>query len=97
MALHTGKSDERDADYFESTVNRVAPLLSVGRRPSAPLGCHQCARAGRAPAAFDHAGHRVAVVVEQENVAGMDLWEARPLLAPPVHLGACTAEWFPRR
>jgi 4'-phosphopantetheinyl transferase len=46
---------------------------------------------------FDHAGHRVAVVVEQENVAGMDLWEARPLLAPPVHLGTCTAEWFPRR
>jgi 4'-phosphopantetheinyl transferase len=46
---------------------------------------------------FDHAGHRVAVVVEQENVAEMNLWEARPLLAPPSCLGACNARWFPRR
>ncbi|HEV2879189.1 MAG TPA: adenylate/guanylate cyclase domain-containing protein, partial [Candidatus Eremiobacteraceae bacterium] len=30
MALHTGHADERDADYFGPTVNRVARLLSLG-------------------------------------------------------------------
>jgi class 3 adenylate cyclase len=29
-ALHTGQAEERDADYFGSTVNRVARLLAVG-------------------------------------------------------------------
>jgi len=44
---------------------------------------------------FDHAGHRVAIVVEQENVPELNLWEARPLLAPPLHLGVCHVQWFP--
>ena len=30
MAIHTGVADERDADYFGPTVNRVARLLAVG-------------------------------------------------------------------
>lgn len=30
MALHTGAAEERDADYFGPTVNRVARLLSAG-------------------------------------------------------------------
>jgi len=30
MAIHTGLADERDADYFGPTVNRVARLLSIG-------------------------------------------------------------------
>jgi predicted ATPase/class 3 adenylate cyclase len=30
MALHTGRSDERDGDYFGPAVNRVARLLAVG-------------------------------------------------------------------
>jgi predicted ATPase/class 3 adenylate cyclase len=30
MGLHTGYADERDADYFGPTVNRVARLMSIG-------------------------------------------------------------------
>ncbi len=30
MALHTGRSAERDGDYFGPTVNRVARLLAIG-------------------------------------------------------------------
>jgi predicted ATPase/class 3 adenylate cyclase len=30
MALHAGRSDERDGDYFGPTVNRVARLLAIG-------------------------------------------------------------------
>jgi class 3 adenylate cyclase len=30
MALHTGSADERDGDYFDPPVNRVARLLSAG-------------------------------------------------------------------
>ncbi len=30
MALHTGEAEERAGDYFGSTVNRVARLLSIG-------------------------------------------------------------------
>jgi predicted ATPase/class 3 adenylate cyclase len=30
MALHTGRSDERDGDYFGPAVNRVARLLAIG-------------------------------------------------------------------
>lgn len=30
MAINTGTADERDGDYFGSTVNRVARLLSIG-------------------------------------------------------------------
>jgi 4'-phosphopantetheinyl transferase len=44
---------------------------------------------------FDHSGHRIALVVDQDNVPDMSLWEARPLLAPPLHLGLCNAQWFP--
>ncbi len=30
MAIHTGTADERDGDYFGTTVNRVARILAVG-------------------------------------------------------------------
>src|SRR5260370_20452270 len=30
IALHVGAADERDSDYFGPTLNRVAPLLSIG-------------------------------------------------------------------
>ncbi len=30
MAIHTGNADEREGDYFGSTVNRVARLLGIG-------------------------------------------------------------------
>lgn len=30
LALHTGEADERDGDYFGTTVNRTARLLAVG-------------------------------------------------------------------
>ena len=30
MAVHVGESDERDADYFGPTLNRVARLLAIG-------------------------------------------------------------------
>jgi 4'-phosphopantetheinyl transferase len=45
---------------------------------------------------FDHAGHRVAVLVEQAGGAALNLWQARPPLPNPMPLGACTAEWLPR-
>ena len=44
---------------------------------------------------FDHAGHRVAVVVEHDDVLNIDLWEARPLLDAPLFLGPCDARCFP--
>ena len=46
---------------------------------------------------FDLGGHRVAAVVEQESVADMNIWEAGPLLAPPVHRGSFSGQWFPHR
>ncbi len=45
---------------------------------------------------FDHAGHRIAVAVEQQALPELHLWEARPPLAAPVRLGALSAGWFPR-
>src|ERR1700680_244093 len=30
LALHTGEADERDGDYFGTTVNRTARMLAVG-------------------------------------------------------------------
>jgi 4'-phosphopantetheinyl transferase len=44
---------------------------------------------------FDHCDHRIAVVVEEDKIPEMSLWAARPLLAPPLHLGPCNAQWFP--
>jgi 4'-phosphopantetheinyl transferase len=46
---------------------------------------------------FDLAGHRVAAMVEETDPADLHLWEARPLLADPAHLGVSAEEWFPRR
>jgi Phosphopantetheinyl transferase len=45
---------------------------------------------------FDHAGHRVGVLVEQSGQIQLNLSEIRPPLSGPTHLGICNAEWFPR-
>jgi 4'-phosphopantetheinyl transferase len=44
---------------------------------------------------FDHAGHRIAVVVEQRSTPQMILWEARPANARPVPLQGVEIHWFP--
>jgi 4'-phosphopantetheinyl transferase len=46
---------------------------------------------------LDLGSHRVGAVVEQETVEEMNMWEARPLLAPPIYLGSFNGHWFPRR
>lgn len=46
---------------------------------------------------FDHAGHRVAIVIEQNGAPEIDLWEVHPLPRPPVRLGVGDAKWFPLR
>ncbi len=45
---------------------------------------------------LDHAGHRIAAMVERAASCEIELLEARPLLAPPVRLGGVGAQWFPR-
>jgi len=45
---------------------------------------------------LDHAGHRIALMVEQAADAELEIWEARPLLAPPTRLPDCAVRWLPR-
>jgi 4'-phosphopantetheinyl transferase len=45
---------------------------------------------------FDHAGHRIAAVVERSLPADLEVLEARSVLAPPVRLREPAVEWFPR-
>ena len=42
------------------------------------------------------ADHRLSAVVVHQSPLKMSLWEVRPLLASPVLLGDCKAQWFPR-
>jgi 4'-phosphopantetheinyl transferase len=44
---------------------------------------------------FDHAGHRIAVVVEQRADPQMRLWEARPPNAQPFLLDRVEVPWYP--
>lgn len=45
---------------------------------------------------LDYAGHRIAVMVDRTGPQDLELWEARPPLAPPVRVEAGRTEWFPR-
>jgi 4'-phosphopantetheinyl transferase len=44
---------------------------------------------------LDHAGHRVALMAEHAAAPALQLWEARPFLAPPRRLSAEQPLWFP--
>ncbi len=44
---------------------------------------------------IEHAGHRIALMTEREAVPELQVWEARPLLAPPRRLAAVEEPWFP--
>lgn len=44
---------------------------------------------------LEHAGHRIALMTEQATVPELQVWEARPLLAPPTRLTAGEERWFP--
>ncbi len=44
---------------------------------------------------LEHAGHRIALMAERATVPELQVWEARPLLAPPTRLAAGEELWFP--
>jgi 4'-phosphopantetheinyl transferase len=44
---------------------------------------------------LEHAGHRIALMAERATVPELQVWEARPLLAPPTRLAAVGEPWFP--
>ncbi len=43
----------------------------------------------------EHAGHRIALVVEGATAPELQVWEVRPLLAYPTRLAAGEESWFP--
>jgi 4'-phosphopantetheinyl transferase len=43
----------------------------------------------------EHAGHRIALMAEGATVPELQVWEARPLLAPPTRLAVGGERWFP--
>ena len=45
---------------------------------------------------LDHAGHRIAAVVDRTAAGELEMWEARPVVAQPVPVGAGKTQWFPR-
>ena len=44
---------------------------------------------------LDQDRHRIALMAERESVPELQMWEARPLLAPPTRLPGGTEQWFP--
>jgi 4'-phosphopantetheinyl transferase len=44
---------------------------------------------------FDHAGHRIALAVVANAAGHLEIFEARPPLAPPTRLALGPPEWFP--
>jgi 4'-phosphopantetheinyl transferase len=46
---------------------------------------------------LDHAGHRIALVAEQSQIHTLELWEVRPVTAPPKQPAGREVKWFPRR
>jgi 4'-phosphopantetheinyl transferase len=44
---------------------------------------------------LDHAGHRIAVMVDRLAAGELEMWESRPVLAEPVCVGVDTVRWFP--
>jgi 4'-phosphopantetheinyl transferase len=45
---------------------------------------------------LDHAGHRIAMMVERTAADELETWEARPVLAQPVRVNTGKTQWFPR-
>lgn len=45
---------------------------------------------------LDHAGHRIAAMVERAGAGELELLEARPIVAPPVRVSVGKTQWFPR-
>jgi len=44
---------------------------------------------------LDHAGHRIALMVEKAADPELEIQETRPVLAAPARLPNCSARWFP--
>jgi 4'-phosphopantetheinyl transferase len=44
---------------------------------------------------FDHAGHRIAAMVECAGAGELELLEARPIVAPPIRVSKGNMQWFP--
>ncbi len=44
---------------------------------------------------LDHAGHRIALMVERSVSPNLQIWEAHPFSAPPARLAAGGELWFP--
>jgi len=44
---------------------------------------------------LEHAGHRIALMAERATVPELQVWKARPLLAPPTRLAVGGERWFP--
>ena len=44
---------------------------------------------------FDHAGHRIAMMVDGRP-GELHVWEARSVLGTPLHVHSCGVSWFPR-
>ncbi len=70
---------------FEPDNIRLEMDASLGDRPERWRFCH-----------LDHAGHRIAVMVERADGGELELLEARPILAPPVRVSVGGTQWFPR-
>jgi len=45
---------------------------------------------------LEHAGHRIALMAGQAAAPELQIWEARPLSAPPARLAAGGELWFPQ-
>jgi len=45
---------------------------------------------------LDHAGHRIAAMVERAGTSNLEVLEARPIVAPPVRVSVGLTQWFPR-
>ena len=45
---------------------------------------------------LDHAGHRIAVMVDSTAAGALEVWEARPVLAEPVRVNVEPVPWFAR-
>ncbi len=43
----------------------------------------------------EHAGHRIALVADRATVPELQVWDTRPLLAPPTRLAAGGELWYP--
>ncbi len=68
MGIHTGTADERDGDYFGTTLNRAARLMSAGHGGQVLVSSATVETAG-GPAGFSDLGvHRLKDLDEPEHV-----------------------------